>query len=89
MLNWSVQFEPKAIKDLARLGSVERKRVLRYLYDRVSNIDNPRQLGAPLAGNMSGFWRYRVGDVRIIASIDDNQILILIVGVGTRGSIYR
>ncbi len=89
MLNFSVELEPKAIKDLRRLGSVERKRVLRYLYDRVVKLDNPRQLGSPLSGNLSGLWRYRVGDVRIIAQIDDGKLLVLVVAIGTRSEIYR
>ena len=89
MASFSVELEPKAIKDLRRLGSVERKRVLRYLYDRVSNLDNPRQLGSPLSGTLSSLWRYRVGDIRIIAQIDDDQLVILVIAIGTRGEIYR
>ena len=89
MSRFSVQLEPKAIKDLRRLGSVERGRVLRYLHDRVSNLDDPRQLGSSLSGTLAGLWRYRVGDVRIIANIDDGQLVILVVAVGTRGEIYR
>ncbi len=86
---WSVQFQPKAVKDLRALGSVERKRVLSYLQDRLGNLEYPRQLGAALAGEKSGLWRYRVGDVRIIAQIDDGRLVILIIAIAHRSKVYR
>ncbi len=89
MSNFSIELEPKAIKDLRRLGSVERKRVLRYLHDKVSNLDNPRQLGSPLSGTLSGLWRYRVGNIRIIAHIDDGALVVLVIAIGARSKIYR
>ncbi len=89
MSTWSIQLQPKVLKDLRGFGSVERKRVLRYLHDRVQKLQHPQQLGAPLSGNLSGLWRYRVGDIRIIAQIDEGQLVVLVVAVGKRGEIYR
>ena len=86
---WSVQLEPKAIKDLRGLDGVERKRVLRYLHDRVQNLEHPRQLGAPLAGEKSGLWRCRVGNIRIVAQIDDGRLVILVIAIAHRSKVYR
>ena len=89
MARWSVRIEPKADKDLARLGAEARSRVLHFLHQRVAELHDPRQLGGPLHGQLAGFWKYRVGDVRIIAKIVDAQVLILIVEIGHRSEVYR
>jgi len=55
----------------------------------LATLDDPRSLGEPLAGRLSGFWKYRVGNYRIIASIEDTRVLILIVRIGHRRAVYR
>ncbi|MGN6102455.1 MAG: type II toxin-antitoxin system RelE family toxin [Devosia sp.] len=89
MPGWSVRFDRRAERDLARLGSQDQTRVLRFLRDRVAGSPDPRALGAALRGPLAGKWKYRVGDVRIIAEIRDSQLLILVIEVGNRREIYR
>lgn len=89
MPRWSISFEPRAEKDLQRLSSVDRGRVLRYLAERVAPLDDPRTLGKALTANFAGAWRYRVGDLRIIVRIEFDVLVVVVIGVGGRGNIYR
>ncbi len=89
MPRWSISFEPKADKDLQRLSSSDRARVLRYLGDRVAPLDDPRSLGKALTANFAGAWRYRVGDIRIIVRIEFQVLVVVVVAIGNLGDIYR
>lgn len=89
MTKWSVAIGDGARKDLRKIGKANRVRVLEFLRDRISHLENPRQLGGPLKGELSGFWRYRVGDMRLLCRIDDGELVVLVVSVGNRREIYR
>jgi mRNA interferase RelE/StbE len=53
-------------------------------------LDNPRSIGQALQGSKLGeFWKYRVGDYRLICKIEDNRLLILVLRVGHRREVYR
>lgn len=86
---WTLAFERRAEKDLARLGAQDRQRVLTFLNDRLLSAQSPRALGAALKGPLGDLWKYRVGDIRIIADIRDGQLLILVIEIGNRREIYR
>lgn len=86
---WNIELSAAAEKELQKLGSVEARYILKFLFQRVQPLDNPRSIGAALRGPLGNFWKYRVGDYRIIADIDDGQVRILIVRVGNRREIYR
>lgn len=87
---WKVELDPAAKRDLDRLDAQIARRVLKFLYDRVVHLDDPRSIGEALKGSRLGeFWKYRVGDYRIIAKIEDGQLLILIVRIGNRREVYR
>ena len=65
------------------------RRLLQFLFERVANLDNPRSIGEALKGSRLGdFWKYRVGDYRIIASIEDKALIILVVRIGNRRDVY-
>jgi mRNA interferase RelE/StbE len=87
--SWVVRFERRAEKDLSRLGAEDRQRVLSFLQERLLLAPSPRALGAALVGPLSGLWKYRVGDIRIIADIRDGELLILVIEIGNRREIYR
>lgn len=89
MTRWSISFEPKADKDLQRLSSGDRARVLRYLHERVGALDDPRQLGKALKADFAGAWRYRVGDLRIIVRLEYDVLVVLVIAVANRGDVYR
>ena len=63
---------------------------MKFLSQRVAKLDDPRSIGEALHGSQLGeFWKYRVGDYRIISSIDDGAVRILVVRIGNRRYVYR
>jgi mRNA interferase RelE/StbE len=89
-LGWKIEFARSVEKDLKKLDPQDARRIIRFLRERVAPLDDPRSVGEPLHGPELGrFWKYRVGHYRIIASIQDEELVILIVRIGHRGSVYR
>ncbi len=86
-MSYTIRFTPKAAKQVRNLDSATAKRIRDFLEQKLSKLDNPRQLGKKLVNEE--FWRYRVGDYRILTNIDDDQILILIVEVAHRRAVYN
>jgi mRNA interferase RelE/StbE len=86
---WRVAFHRAAVRDLRKLGGDAEKRVLRYLRERISGSKDPRRFGHALTGDRKGLWRYRVGDFRIVAAIEDHRFVVLVVTVGHRREVYR
>jgi mRNA interferase RelE/StbE len=86
---WTVDFDAKVDKELARLAPKDRQRILRFLRERVAPLANPRDLGEALACPLSGYWKYRVGDYRVIAKIEDRQVTVFVVRIGNRREVYR
>jgi mRNA interferase RelE/StbE len=86
---WRVEFDRAAVRDLRRLGSDAESRVLRYLRERIVGSTDPRRSGHALTGDRKGLWRYRIGDYRIVAAIEDNRFVVLVVAVGHRREVYR
>ena len=90
ILAWRIEFDDKAKKDLAALDKSIAKRITVFLRERISLLDDPRSIGEALKGSRLGaFWKYRVGDYRIIASIEDGALCILVVRIGNRRDVYR
>ena len=86
---WTIEFVPAAAKELKKLGRTEAERILTTLEGRIAALDDPRQVGEALAGNLAGLWRWRIGDYRVIARIQDERVLILVVRVAHRREVYR
>src|SRR6056297_191973 len=85
-LAWKIEFTPKAEKDLKKLGKAESRRVVSFLRQRVAL--NPKELGGQLKGQLREFWRYRVGDYRVLATIRDEHLLVLVVRIRHRKDVY-
>jgi len=89
-LAWQIEFDESAKKELAKLDRQVASRLVEFLKNRVLNLRDPRSVGQALRGSTLGeFWKYRVGDFRIIASIQDDQMIVLVLRVGNRNDIYR
>lgn len=87
---WLIEIDDAAKKDLAKLDKQLAKRITTFLRERVAVLDDPRSIGEALKGSKLGdFWKYRVGDYRIISSIEDGALRILVVKVGNRREVYR
>jgi mRNA interferase RelE/StbE len=86
----NVELSQSADRELGKLDLQERRRILKFLHERVAKLDDPRNLGEALHGSRLGeFWRYRVGDYRLISKIEDDRLVVLVLRVGHRKEIYR
>jgi len=86
---WTIEFDPSAQKELAELDKSIARRILKFLYERLGKLDDPRKIGKPLHGVLDQFWRYRVGDYRIICSLEHDRLLVLVLRIGHRREVYR
>ena len=86
---WANEFLPAAEKELGKLDRHVAARIIRTLEQRVATLDDPRSLGTALVGEMGGLWRWRIGDYRVVARIEDARITILIVRIAHRREVYR
>ncbi len=85
---WRVEFDRDAARELRKLGAPAQKSIMRYLRGRIATADDPRRFGRPLTGDLKGLWRYRVGDCRIVAKIEDDRLIVLVLTVGHRREVY-
>ena len=87
---WKVELSAAALRELNKLDAQHTRRILKFLHGRVSKLDNPRSIGKALQGSLLGeFWKYRMGDYRLICKIEDDRLLVLVLRVGHRREIYR
>lgn len=87
---WQVEIAGAANKALKQLDPQVRRRILLFLQQRIAPADDPRAIGEALKGSELGhFWKYRVGDYRIIVDIQDVAITVLVVRIGNRREVYR
>jgi mRNA interferase RelE/StbE len=85
---WRIEFDGEAARDLRKLGAEPRRLILRYLRTRIASTADPRRFGCALTGDLKGLWRYRIGDYRIVAAIEEDRFVVLVVTVGHRREIY-
>ena len=85
---WTIEFSEGGADALERLDRAVARRIVRYLEERVAAADNPEQSGAPLRGECAGLWRYRVGDHRVICSIDRSRRIVTVLALGHRRYVY-
>jgi mRNA interferase RelE/StbE len=89
-LAWQIEFDPDALKDLRKIDKPIQIRLVGFLRTRVSSLTNPRDIGEALSGQRLGnYWKYRVGDWRIICDIQDQKILVRVLRIGNRREVYR
>ena len=87
---WIIEIDPAAEKELDKLDPQQARRILKFLFDRLTHLDNPRSIGEALKGSrFDTLWKYRVGDYRIITSLEDDVARILVVKIGDRKEVYR
>ena len=81
---WTIDYAETAKKQLRKLDQQAARRILDYLDERIANAQNPRDTGKALTGPLGNFWRYRVGEYRIICDIQDGRLRVLVVQIGNR-----
>ncbi len=88
-MSWDYSFNEPARKQLKKLGRQAQIEILHYLDERVAGSEDPRRFGKGLKADLSGLWRYRVGDYRILCQIQDHELIVLVVALGHRRDVYR
>ncbi len=88
-MRWKISFSKEADKTIAKFDKVTRERISEFVNNILPTMENPRSLGKPLHPGFSGFWRYTVGNYRVIVDIQDKDIVIVVVDVGHRSKIYK
>ncbi len=87
---WKIEVSELADRELSKLDAQNARRILKFLRERVAYLDDPRSMGKALQGSRLGeFWRYRLGDFRIICKIEDCSLVVLVIRIGHRKEIYR
>ena len=91
---WRIEVSETAEKQLAKLDKPVAKRLRSFLVERLAPLDDPRSIGQALRGSARGselgeFWKYRVGDWRLVCQIKDAKILITVIRLGNRREVYR
>ena len=87
---FEIEFDPEAVKDLKKLDRQVQQRLVGFLKLRVATLANPREIGEALSGGKLGsYWKYRVGDWRIICDIQDRRIVVRVLRIGNRREVYR
>ena len=82
----SFQRRPRELRKFDRAVAA---RIIKTLETRIATLDDPRSFGSALVGEHAGYWRWRIGDYRVIARIEDERIVILVVRVAHRREVYR
>jgi mRNA interferase RelE/StbE len=88
-MRWTLLISTPCKKQFKKLGQKDTTIILAYLQKRILNADNPKDFGKPMLGDYSGYWRYRIGNFRIIVDIIDDTMTIVAVSVDHRRSIYQ
>lgn len=88
-MKYRVEFTQRAMKDLKKLDRHTAALIIGWVRKNLEGCEDPRLHGKELTANRSGEWRYRVGDYRLLAQIDDSKVVILVVSVGHRRDIYQ
>ncbi len=87
---WTIDIEKTAHRELGKIDPQHARRILSFLFERVAVLDDPRSVGEALKGSQLGeFWKYRVGEYRLICNIEDGSVRILVVRIGHRREVYR
>ena len=88
VLGWRIELSRRAEKQLAAIDAPEALRIVRYLSE-LEKLESPRSRGTGLTADLSGLWRYRVGDWRVLCRIEDGRLLVLVVEIGHRSTVYN
>lgn len=86
---WKIEYSQTALEQLKKLDRPVAKRILDYLDTQIAPLEDPRSRGKGLKFNLSGLWRYRVGDCRVIVEIQNGEVTILVIRIGNRRDVYE
>ena len=87
-MKFHVEYLPQVYKTLEKMDKFTKRIIIEWIEKKLVDCEDPRLYGKPLSTNIAGQWRYRIGDYRIIAKIEDEKLIILVISIGHRRDIY-
>lgn len=87
-MRWAYSFDERALKELKKLGKPAQREILKCLDEQIATDADPARFGKALRGDLAELWRYRVGDYRLICSLKNGKMLVLVLKVGHRRDVY-
>ena len=88
-MSYEIKITPGFKKSFKKLDFITQRTISKWIVKNLEATDNLRLHGKALSGNLKGLWRYRIGDYRLIADIQDNELVIVAIDIGHRREIYR
>ncbi len=85
---WEIEFDSAADRDLSKIDSHHKRRILLYLRNKIATDGDPCRFGDPLSRNLKGLWKYRIGNYRVICEIQEKKVVVLVLRIGHRSKIY-
>lgn len=86
---WTIEFDSIAEREFNHLDKSVAQRISKFLFQRLARLEDPRQIGERLQGPLREYWKYRVGDYRLVCTIENDRLLVIVLRVGHRREIYR
>jgi len=88
-MTWTVKFTKQAEKQFNKLDRPIQQRIVNFLNDRIKPLNNPKQIGKPLQGNLAEYWSYRVGDYRLLVVFEDEHLVVIVTELAHRRHVYK
>jgi len=88
-MSYKVEYTKTAVKQLKKMDKKIAAFILSFIEEKLINCNDPRAYGKSLQGSLKDKWRYRIGDYRILAKIEDEKVTIIIVEIGHRRDVYE
>lgn len=88
-MKYTIVFDAKALKALNALDRIQSRLILAWIDRNLNGTDDPRKLGTALKGKLSSYWRYRVGQYRILVELLDKELVVVIITIGHRRDVYK
>ena len=89
MIRYSILTTKQFDNSFKKLDKSVQKQVKHWIDKHLINCEDPRYFGKPLIASKKGYWRYRIGDYRLIAEIKDNKLILIMINIGHKKSIYK
>ena len=87
-MEYKLIIKPKAQKQFSKMDKIQAMQIKKWIEKNLMHCSNPYFQGKALKGSLSEYWRYKVGNYRVLAEIDTQNITIIIVSIGHRKEIY-
>lgn len=87
-MSYHLEFTRDVQRSLRKMDKHQAKLIVRWLYQHVDGVEDPRSFGKGLTANRTGQWRYRIGNYRVIVEIEDNRMVVTVINIGHRRDIY-